>query len=243
MHAGCPGNQSHIGSIVDDDSGIGRRERQEYAPPDARQFARAGLLIADLNEPRRRRRTASAANRTGSPIDASAMAYSRGSELHAISTARARRSCNVFEELRVDVAAAEVGVAKDLLMEGNGGLHAFEDEHVERALHSPDRFIASRSVNDQLRDQRVVVRRDHVLRISSGIDADAGAAWSMPGCDLSRRRLVGNGIFGVDAAFECVAANLDIALPVRQPLASRRSGSGHERCRCRSPSSVTGCST
>ena len=49
-------------------------------------------------------------------------------------------------------------------MQRDGRVDAFHDEHAERALHAVDRFHAVVAMYDQLRDQRIVVRRDYTLR-------------------------------------------------------------------------------
>src|SRR5262245_42090821 len=103
-------------------------------------------------------------------------------------------------------------------MEWDCGLYALQNKHVERTIHAADCFVASRSVHNQFRDQRVVMRRNDVLRVSRRVDAHARPARSMPSRDFSWRRLMADRIFSVDAAFEGVPAKLNIALPVRQMI-------------------------
>src|SRR5207249_2641551 len=111
-----------------------------------------------------------------------------------------------------------VGPAKNLAMEGNRTLYAFQDEHVQGALHTPDGLITRRSMGDDLRYQGVVIRRYDIFGISRRIDAHARTARSMPRNDLAWRRLVCERILGIDAAFQRVTTKLDVALPVREPF-------------------------
>ena len=92
------------------------------------------------------------------------------------------------------------------------------DKHIQRTIHAPYGFIASRSMHNQLGDQGIVEWRDNVFGIRRSVDANSRSTRSVPACDLAGRRLMRNRIFGIDAAFECVAAEMDIILPVRQLL-------------------------
>src|SRR5437667_4053596 len=77
-------------------------------------------------------------------------------------TAAGAASCNLdgsrsavlemLEEFRVDIAGKEVGMAKNLPMQRDRALHSLQDEHVQCAIHTPDRLITCRSVHDQLCD-------------------------------------------------------------------------------------------
>src|SRR5262245_5543736 len=52
----------------------------------------------------------------------------------------------VFKELRVDIAFEEIRIAQDLPMQRNCGLHALQYEHIQGAIHAPDRLIARRTM-------------------------------------------------------------------------------------------------
>src|SRR5207249_11899611 len=62
---------------------------------------------------------------------------------------------------------------------------------------------------------------NNVLGIGSRVDADSWSTRRVPACDLTRRRLVRDRIFGVDAAFECVPTEMNVILPVRQLFTGR----------------------
>lgn len=66
----------------------------------------------------------------------------------------------LLDELRIDVACAEVAVAEDLLVQGDCRLDTVDAELLERALHDLDGVAARAAVDDELRDHRVVVRLD-----------------------------------------------------------------------------------
>src|SRR5256885_1404261 len=75
-----------------------------------------------------------------------------------------------LEELRVHLACDEVGMAHDSTEERDGRGHAFNDKRVECLPHARERLLAAVAVHDQLREQRVVVRRDRVAGVDVGID-------------------------------------------------------------------------
>src|SRR5438067_11136967 len=112
------------------------------------------------------------------------------------------------------LAPSKFGIAEDPDMQRNGGLHSLHDKHIERPIHAPYGFIASGSMHNQLGDQGIVIRRNNILGVSSSIDTNSRSTGSVPGRDLTGRGLMCHGIFGIDAAFECVPAEMDIILPL-----------------------------
>ena len=90
-------------------------------------------------------------------------------------------------------------------MQRDGGVDAFHDEHVERAAHASDGLGPIASISDQLRDQRIVERRNHVVGVGRGVDADADVSRQIQRGDAAGRRRERLGIFGVDAALDGVA--------------------------------------
>src|SRR6266705_374774 len=91
----------------------------------------------------------------------------------------------VVEKRRIDVAFSELRIAKNLAVQRNRRFHALEDKHIERAIHAPDGLIPRGAMNDQLRNQGIIVRRNDVLGIRSRIDADARTAWRVPRGNLA----------------------------------------------------------
>src|SRR5688500_15979414 len=76
-------------------------------------------------------------------------------------------------------------------------------------------------MDDELGQQRVVIRRHEIAGIAVAVDANAGAVWRLPAGDATRagpktvlRRL------GVDAALDGVAGKSDIGLLERKRLAA-----------------------
>ena len=106
------------------------------------------------------------------------------------------------------------------------------------------RLLAGGAVDDDLGDQRVVVGRHAAARGGHvAVDADAGAARHLEAGDDARRGREGLGVLGVDPALEGMAAAADVGLREGQRLAPRHADAARGRCRCRSSSSVIGCST
>ena len=94
-------------------------------------------------------------------------------------------------------------------MQGDGSLDAFDDEHLKRSLHPADGFRAVTPLNDQLGDQRIVVRRDDSIGISGGVHAHSGSARRLKGRNASRRRHERVGVLRIDAAFNRVSRRED----------------------------------
>ena len=70
----------------------------------------------------------------------------------------------------------EIGIGQDPQVQRDGGLDAFDHRHLERPPHPRDRFLPIAAVDDDLRDHRIVVRRDGALRVREGLDAHARPA-------------------------------------------------------------------
>ena len=87
---------------------------------------------------------------------------------------------------------------------------------VECAQHSSPRVLAIDTVDDELRDHRVVQARDLAAGNDAGVDADPGA----PGLAVTndraggRQEAVGD-VLGVDPALERVSRKSDVLLPHR----------------------------
>ena len=88
------------------------------------------------------------------------------------------------------------------------GLDSVDDELVERPAQPHQALVAGPAMDDQLADQRVVVRRDAVALVDGRIDAHAEAAGRMEIGDPAGRGPEGRGVLGVDAALDGVAVEL-----------------------------------
>src|SRR5262249_55906952 len=97
---------------------------------------------------------------------------------------------------------------------------ALDDEHIQCALHSMDRLFTVGGMNDEFSDQGVVIRRDHVLRISGCVHTYARPAWSMPVLDLSGARTMGLRVFRIQPTFQRVPTEFDLFLPMWKRSAS-----------------------
>ncbi len=83
------------------------------------------------------------------------------------------------------------------------------------------RLVPRRAMDDQLADQRIVVRRNGSARRQIGVDPDARPARQIEPRDAPRRRGEGHRVLGIDAAFEGMAPAGDILLLQPQRLAPR----------------------
>src|SRR6266545_1178101 len=136
--------------------------------------------------------------------------------------ARERVHSNGVDEVRRDLARAEQLARKDLLVRRNVRRDADDRELVERALHPCDGLSAIAAPGDDLRKQRVVIRRHLVALEAVRVDADAGASGLEPGREhAGRGREVLLAVLGVDAAFDRVAGHPDLLLAERERLSRR----------------------
>ena len=90
----------------------------------------------------------------------------------------------------------------------------------KRSRHARDRFFAVFPTHDQLRNQRIVIGRDHAFRVGGRVDPHAGATRRMKRRNLTCRRRELLRMLGIDPAFDGMAAVHDRPVKhVLQPLA------------------------
>jgi hypothetical protein len=137
--------------------------------------------------------------------------------LHQFATGAAEELIN---EIGGVDAAAEVRVLQDGLLEGNGGLDAGDHVFAQGAAHLVHGFTAVFAVGDELADHGIVSGRNGVAGIGMAVDADSPAPGRVIHFDAARAwtEFV-KGIFGVDAAFDGVAFELDVALGMLEGFA------------------------
>ena len=81
-------------------------------------------------------------------------------------------------------------------------------------------FVRVVAVNEQLGDQRIVIGRHAVAGRHVRIEANARPAWWLPAGNETRRRTkILRRVLGIDAAFDGVAAVMNVFLFVAKPLA------------------------
>src|ERR1041385_2403286 len=97
-------------------------------------------------------------------------------------------------------------MGEDTAMQWDRGMNALDDEHVERASHARDRLFAVFAADNELGNQRVIVRRNNSLGIDRRVHAYPGAAGWVPYGYLPCRRREFLRMFGVDAALDGVTA-------------------------------------
>src|SRR2546428_212891 len=103
-------------------------------------------------------------------------------------------------------------------MERHRGLDSFNYERLERAAHARDCHIAVAVMNDQLRDQRVVVRRHKPTRVCGSINSNTRPAWQIHRGDEARRWDVRHRRLSIDAALDSVTAENNVILIELEPL-------------------------
>src|SRR5277367_2226057 len=150
----------------------------------------------------------------GWPGVASRMAYRAGNNL-----ASALLRCDsqrTVKKMSVEFPGDEIRVRQDFFVQRDGGLDALYYETFEGTVHSGYGFGAVVAVGDYFGNQRIVIRRDHRVGVAGGVHANARAAGNAEGGDATRGGDKGLGIFGVNAAFDGVAAKFDGAEYVRK---------------------------
>src|SRR5450830_140494 len=121
----------------------------------------------------------------------------------------------------MDVGAAfdEAGIHHQFAVQRDVGLNAFDHHFRQRNLHAADSLFAGGTVRDDLADHGVVVWRDEVTGVRVRIDADARTARYVPRGQATWRRRELERVFGIDAAFDCMTLQLDVALAITQLFA------------------------
>src|SRR5215470_12765239 len=79
-----------------------------------------------------------------------------------------------------EVAAEETGIGEQFQMKRDGRLHSVDQSLGKCALHVHEGFGPVAAMNDDLRNQRVVVRWNGASRHHVAIDTDAGASRRHP---------------------------------------------------------------
>ncbi len=141
---------------------------------------------------------------------ASSITYSLGSTSR-IDRLFPIRTEQALDEMGIEFAGGEVGIRKDTPLQRNGGLDAFDDEHVQGAPHPGDGFGAVAALNDQLGDHGIVVGRDYGIGVGRGIDTHSRTSRRLKSRDASGRRHERYRIFRVYAAFDGMAGEIIFA--------------------------------
>src|SRR5260370_40448485 len=135
--------------------------------------------------------------------------------------------------MSIEAARGKIRIGKNAAVQRNGSLDAFDHEHLESALHAADRFGTVAAFDDKLGDHRIVVRWNHSISVSGGIDTHAGAAWRLKSGDAASRRNKSLGIFGVDAALDGVPGKVNFTHGVVELIAGCDSNLGLDEIRTR----------
>src|SRR5262249_30620786 len=124
-----------------------------------------------------------------------------------------------LHERGAQLAGDEVGIVEDLEVQGDARLDALDDRHLEGPPHAGNRLLAIAAVHDDLRNQRIVVRRDRAVGVRERFDPHARPARNAEDVDDARRWHERFRIFRVDAALDRMAGEGDVALLQPQALA------------------------
>ena len=107
----------------------------------------------------------------------------------------------------------EAGVLEQRAMEPHERLHALDLELGERTEHPAPRMLTVDVVDDQLRDHRVVQRRDLGSRVDARVDSHPRARGRPVGRDPPRARQEAAGrILRIDPALDRVPVEVDVFL-------------------------------
>ena len=124
------------------------------------------------------------------------------------------------DEADVDSARLDRGIGEQRVEKSEIGPRPDDQRFAERGAQAAERRRAVGSVDDQLGDQRIVERRDFVVGLDAGVDAQRrrrvepqrkDAAWA--------RQEAGLRIFGVEARLDRRAVAADLGLLERQLFA------------------------
>src|SRR5262249_22736867 len=78
-----------------------------------------------------------------------------------------------LEKARAVPACDKIRVGQNLMMKWNGGVNAFDDEHLECSAHAADRLAAILPAHNQLGDHGIIVGMNHALVVRCRIHAHA----------------------------------------------------------------------
>ena len=127
-----------------------------------------------------------------------------------------------LQEAGVEVRGPEVGMAQDLLIEGDGGLDAIDAHVAQGTAAAIDHFVPVERPDDELGQHRVVIGRYMVAGIDGPIGTHTRTARRVIARDAPEaRQEVVLGVFGVDAELDGETATLDLVLAVAQRQAGR----------------------
>src|SRR5215472_10959604 len=110
-----------------------------------------------------------------------------------------------FNESSVEFSGAEFRIREDAPMQGNRRVNALNDEHLKCARHALASLRAVLAPHYQLRNQRIVIRRNRSFRICRRINPHARSTRWMKRSDLASRRGEFLGMLRVDAALDRVS--------------------------------------
>src|ERR1700693_4298802 len=124
-----------------------------------------------------------------------------------------------LEPVDVVRASLEIGVVDQALVQRDCRLDPADHIFLQCAAQAHQAFLAARAVDDELGDEAVVERRHLIALIQRAFDPHAESARRVVLADPPGRGPEILGILGVDAAFDGMTAEPDVALTITQRLA------------------------
>src|SRR5690606_27800033 len=117
-----------------------------------------------------------------------------------------------LDDASVVAALDELRPGEHLEVEAGVGADALDHQLLKRAPAPDDRLLARGAVNDELGDQRVVMRLHPVLLVGRRVESHAEPTGYVETRDLARRRGEGDRVLGVDAELDGVPPEDDVLL-------------------------------
>lgn len=118
--------------------------------------------------------------------------------------------------MNIILAVDKFGLRYNILVQRNSRFDAFDDKFFQRAPQSHQGCIAGFAADNQFGNHTVVKRRNAVAGINFRVNANAQAARSVPFGNFTGAGSESFRVFGVDSAFNCVAAESDVVLGISQ---------------------------
>ncbi len=109
-------------------------------------------------------------------------------------------------------SAHDVVLEQEVLEQRDGGLDAADDHLAQASLQAGDALGPVAAVHDQLAGQAVIVGRDGVAGVESGIQPHPQPAGRVEVGDQARRGGEGPRVLGIDPALDRVALEDDVGL-------------------------------
>src|SRR4029077_61689 len=79
----------------------------------------------------------------------------------------------MLEPVNVVIPVLDVAVAHERAKQRQGGVDARDHEFIQRATKAHQALVAGASMDDELADERIIIRRDEISLVNGRIDTHA----------------------------------------------------------------------